>query len=305
MPGLTGGHDGGAPTSGPTPAPGPGPGCGRDGDGDGGARTDDGLLDRFLHWLAHDQGRAPNTVAAYGADLAAYRRWLAARGMASAGEAGEDAVRSYVAALEAAGRKPSSVARALAAIRALHRYLGSDAARTVAAPAVAPEAPDVLDDTEVARLLRAMDGEEDVDRRDRALVAVLLRAGLRTTELVNLDVADVGPGEGVLTVEGAGGRVRVVPLDPPAMGALDAWLAARGRRHGPLFPNARGARLTRQGAWAIVQARGRRAGLGERVTPQALRHTCAARLLAGGLPARRVQQLLGQATATQKRPSRL
>lgn len=212
-------------------------------------------VDAFLAWLAEDRGRAANTVNAYRSDLAAYEQW---RERHPDGD-----VHAYLASLGAAGRKPASVRRALMAIRALHRYLGNDVIAET--PEVPPSEPDVLTADELDQLLQSVDG------RDRALVAVLAEGGLRISEAVGLDAADVDLGPGTLEVVGHGSRDRTVALGPRATAALAQWLAERGPGPGAVFTNARGGRLSRQGAWAIVQDRGRRAGLGDRVTPDGLR----------------------------------
>lgn len=238
-----------------------------------------GLSD-FLHWLEVDQGRAANTVSAYRSDLVAYEQWVG-----DVRSAGEQTVQDYVRHLTEQGRAPASVRRALAAIRALHRYLGVDTAAAVGAPDVPPAEPDVLSDEDVGCLLRAAEGDAVLDRRDHAMVAVLVGGGLRISELVGLDVGDVGDRGRTVAVVGHGDRDRVVELDDRAVLSLARWSAPAGRpvltpgraATAALFVNARGGRLSRQGAWAIVHARGQQAGLGDRVTPQVLRNTYTAR----------------------------
>lgn len=245
-----------------------------------------GLSD-FLHWLEVDQGRAANTVSAYRSDLVAYEHWVG-----DVASATEQTVHDYVGHLTEHGRAPASVRRALVAIRALHRYLGVDAATDVGAPDVPPAEPDVLSDDDVAGLLRAALGDAVLDRRDHAMVAVLVGGGLRISELVGLDLGDVGERGRTVAVVGHGDRDRVVELDDRAMVSLARWLAPAGRpvltpgraTTTALFVNARGGRLSRQGAWAIVHARGQQAGLGGRVTPQVLRNTYTARHLRAGTP---------------------
>jgi integrase/recombinase XerD len=211
-------------------------------------------LSDFLDWRARDQGRAPNTLAAYRSDLTSYEEWL---GRNPSGDA-----RAYVDALVAAGRKPASVRRAVMAIRAFHRFLGVE--EPVAGPAVPPASTAALDPHELDRLLRSVDG------RDRALVAVLAD-GLRVSEAVGLDVDAVGPECRTVEIRGHGPRDRTASLGPRAANALRGWLAERGAAPGAVFTNARGGRLSRQGAWAIVRDRGRQAGLGDRATPDLLR----------------------------------
>jgi len=141
--------------------------------------------------------------------------------------------------------------------------------------------------------------------RDRALLELLYGTGARISEAVGLDVDDVGTP--TLRLAGKGGKHRIVPVGSYAAQALDAYLV-RGRpalaaatRRGPaspaLFLNARGGRLSRQGAWGVLKAAADRAGL-TGVSPHTLRHSFATHLLDGGADVRVVQELLGHASVT-------
>lgn len=244
----------------------------------------------FLASLAA-QDRAENTLAAYRRDLASYERFLASQELSVTVADGDD-VASYVAALNEAGRRPSSVARALVAVRALHRWCGSDAARDIDGPGRTPSAGNVLDEDQVARLLDAYDGEDPVALRDRAVLETLYATGARISEVVGLTTEDVGDG-----VARIGGRsARVVPYGDAAARALDEWLtngrAAMAVGRGPLFVNQRGGPLSRQWGWAIMRAAADRVGLGEHFGPHVLRHSFAVHLAARGAPPGALQQLL-------------
>jgi integrase/recombinase XerD len=153
-------------------------------------------VEEFLSWLAVERGRSENTLAAYRRDLAAYVEFVHGRG-AALGDVGEALVQDYLAFLRAAGRAPASVARALVAVRSLHRFLvdegyaGSDPAGEVGVPRVPQGLPKALSEEEVERLLGAVVGEDAVARRDRAILEVLYGTGLRISELVGLSLTDV------------------------------------------------------------------------------------------------------------------
>ena len=127
--------------------------------------------------------------------------------------------------------------------------------------------------------------------------------GLRISELVGLELGDLDLRGGVARVLGKGNKERVVPLGRAARAALTKYLD-RGRpelerparRTAAVFLNARGGQLTRQGAWLIVRAAGERAGLGDRIYPHVLRHSCATHMLDRGADIRVVQELLGHAS---------
>lgn len=219
-----------------------------------------------------------------------------------------------MAHLRRIGRAPASVARALVAVRSLHRFLAEegsaddDPATSVEVPHVPRGLPKALAEDEVARLLDAVVGHDPVARRDRAVLELLYGTGMRISELVGLSLGDVDLGGGTVRAYGKGAKERVVPLLGLTHEAVDSWLAASGRgalvperwaRRGDaeaVFLNRRGGRLSRQGAWGIVRKYGDRVGLRDRLSPHVLRHSCATHLLDHGADVRVVQELLGHAS---------
>jgi integrase/recombinase XerD len=226
---------------------------------------------------------------------------------------GSDDVEAYVAALRDDGRAPATVARATVAVRSMHGFcaaeglLPSDPAADVEPPSVPRGLPKGLSEEEVGRLLEAVTGTDPVARRDRAILEVLYGTGMRIAELVGLSLGDLDRGDALVRVLGKGSKERVIPLGRFALAALEAWLDAgrpalvpdRWARRGDaeaVFLNQRGGRLTRQGAWGIVAAHGRAAGLERRLGPHTLRHSCATHMLDHGADIRAVQELLGHAS---------
>ena len=270
--------------------------------------------DRFLDYLAVERGLSPNTLEAYRRDLRRYAAYLAERGIADPAAAVEDDIAGFVAHLSSSeyrpghGYRPSSVARALAAVRSFHRFLvmegeaRADPAEGVARPKVPRNLPRPLSVDEVAALVAAPGDDDPVALRDRAILETLYGAGLRISELVALDVDDVDLEEGSVRAVGKGSKERIVPLGRYAVRALEAYRTrsrpalAGPRTRGALFLNTRGGRLTRQGCTNIIKATARRAGIRKRVTPHMLRHSFATHLLEGGADVRVVQELLGHAS---------
>lgn len=284
------------------------------GTGGGRARPWDQAIQRFLDHLRVERGLADNTIAAYRRDLDRYRSWLGEVGIASPTEATAEDVSHHVAwlrRLETPGGgtyAASSIARAVAAVRGLHRFLARegavarDVADDVPAPTIARALPTALGVGEVERLLAAAADDTVAGLRDRAMLEVLYGAGLRISELVALDLDDLDRREQLARVRGKGGRDRIVPYGGVAALALDHWLV-RGRPtldvRGPaVFCNLRGGRLSRQGAWKIVKTHAAAAGLDDAVSPHTLRHSFATHLLDGGADVREVQELLGHAHVT-------
>jgi integrase/recombinase XerD len=269
--------------------------------------------EEFLTWLATERGRSANTLAAYRRDLDGYGTWLAARGSDPLRATPRQLV-EFVGARRASGAAPASVARQLAAIRMLHRFFVEEGMRAddptadldgVQVPAGIPKP---LTETEVASLLAAVTGNDPVARRDRALLEFLYATGARIGEAVGLSLMDVDLEAGLVRLFGKGSKERIVPFGRAARNALSEWLAAGGRpamepdrwaRRGDaeaVFLNHRGARLSRQSAWLVVREYGERSGLGKKLSPHVLRHSCATHLLDRGADLRIVQEMLGHSS---------
>ncbi|HEU5300616.1 MAG TPA: site-specific tyrosine recombinase XerD [Acidimicrobiia bacterium] len=291
-------------------------------DPDAGPREDglDRALAEHATWLTVERGLRPNTLEAYRRDLRAYVAFLRSRGVSEPSEVDSAAVRDYLAVRSAAdddGRAPApaTVARSLVALRSLHQFLvdegmvAHDPTEEVQAPRVPAGIPKALAEDEVLTLLGSVEGREPRALRDRAMLEVLYASGMRISELVGLDRADVDLEGNLVRVLGKGAKERIVPIGRPARAAVEDYLrsarpvlerpgaGARGAGDA-LFLNARGGRLTRQGCWSVVRSAGARAGLGERVHPHVLRHSCATHLLDHGADIRMVQEVLGHASVS-------
>ncbi|MGI8663224.1 MAG: site-specific tyrosine recombinase [Acidimicrobiales bacterium] len=281
------------------------------------ARADEAVLPReaeaLLTWLAIERGRSPNTLSAYRRDLLAYGSWLGER-RCTVGDVAPADVAHYVAALRADGKAASSVARAIVVVRSLHRFMVDegmaelDPTADLDAPRVPASIPKALTEEEVERLLDSVVGAGPLPLRDRAMLELLYGTGIRVSELVGLSLSDVDLDAGLVRAFGKGAKERIVPLGRPASRAMAEWLDDPGRgavtperwaRRGDaeaIFLSARGRRITRQGAWLVVKAHGERVGLGAKLSPHVLRHSCATHMLDHGADIRAVQELLGHAS---------
>jgi integrase/recombinase XerD len=280
-----------------------------------------GVVQDYLAHLGVERGLSANTLAAYRRDLGRYVAYLGARGRAAPADVTEADVEEFVLALRTgsdggAALSASSAARAVVAVRGWHRFcaleglVGVDPSSTVRPPAQTKRLPKAISTDEVERLLAAAgvgDGPGPV--RDRAILELLYSTGARISEVVGLDVDDVDltPDRAAVRLLGKGSKERVVPVGSYAVGALEAYLvrarpslAAAGTGTPALFLNTRGARLSRQSAWAVLRAAAERAGLpgAAHISPHTLRHSFATHLLAGGADVRVVQELLGHASVT-------
>ena len=270
----------------------------------------------YLDHLVVERGTARNTVDSYARDLRRYTAHLEHTGVGEFAEVSAAHVTSFGAALrEGDGEhKPlaaSSAARALVAVRGLHKFAHAEGiteenpAREVRPPTPAKRLPKALPVADVLRLLEtpASDGERAL--RDRALLELLYSTGARISEAVGLDVDDIDDTERTVLLDGKGGKQRLVPIGRPAIAAVHAYLvrarpvlAAHGRGTPAMFLNARGSRLSRQSAWQVLKDTAERAGITAGVSPHTLRHSFATHLLEGGADVRVVQELLGHASVT-------
>jgi integrase/recombinase XerD len=284
-----------------------------------------GAIRRYLDHLTVERGLAAHTIEAYRRDLQRYAMTLAGAGRAQIGDVTTADVTEYVAQLrEGDGQHQplaaSSAGRAVVAVRGLHAFAlaeglaGSDPARAVRPPVPPRRLPRAVSIPDVERLLQIA-GDSPAQRRDRALLELLYGTGARISEAVGLDIEDLdlggqsGPDPATATVRlaGKGGRTRIVPVGSYARSALDAYLvqarpalaasARSAQRSRAVFLNARGGRLTRQGAWGALRAAASRAGLAD-ISPHMLRHSFATHLLDGGADVRVVQELLGHASVS-------
>ena len=269
-------------------------------------------VEEFLSWMASERGRSANTLAAYRRDLTGYSAWLRAQGSDLARVAAGDLDR-FVQTRRASGAASASVARQLAAVRMLHRFLAEEGLRAddptadVEGVRVPAGIPHPLSEAEVAQLLAAVVGVDAIARRDRALLEFLYATGARISEACGLSLADLDRSNRLVRLFGKGAKERIVPFGRSAAAAMDEWLAG-GREHlEPLrwarrgdqeavFLNTRGSRMSRQAAWAVVRKYGERVGLADRLSPHVLRHSCATHLLDHGADLRIVQEMLGHAS---------
>jgi integrase/recombinase XerD len=290
------------------------------------SQTVSGAVHGYLEHLVVERGLARNTIESYRRDLRRYESSLAGRGKARLGDITPSDVADFLASLregdaEHEALAVSSAARAVIAIRGLHAFAAAqgladtDPARDVPPPTPPRRLPKAITLAEVERLLAASGpGPDDPSGhprplRDRALLEFLYGTGARISEATGLDVDELRlDSDPVVRLAGKGGKQRVVPVGSYAVRALQAYLvrarpalAAASRRISvspAVFLNARGGRLTRQGAWGVLHAAAERAGLGPEtdVSPHTLRHSFATHLLDGGADIRVVQELLGHAS---------
>ncbi|SDH34389.1 site-specific tyrosine recombinase XerD [Microbacterium pygmaeum] len=277
----------------------------------------DRAVDAYLRHISVERGLSAHTVSAYRRDLDGYVQWLRAQGIQDTTEITVELVTGFAAERASAEPPPaaSSLARLQSSVRGLHRFLTREGIETedpsgrLRPPKAPQRLPKALTITQVEQLLDSSGPPPGTDApteliglRDRALLELLYATGARVSEVVQLDVDDLAHGD-VVRVRGKGSKERIIPVGSFARIALEAYLtrarpqlSRRGRATPRLFLGARGAPLSRQSAWLIIQQAAERAQLSAHVSPHTLRHSFATHLLQGGADVRVVQELLGHAS---------
>ncbi len=281
-----------------------------------------GPIDRavrtYLDHLGIEKGLAANTLSSYRRDLRRYREFLDQSGIATLDAITESTVTDFLVRLREGDQVhpplgASSAARTVVAVRGFHKFAVADGlaaldpAAAVKPPSPAKRLPKALPLADVEAILEAAGATgTPLALRDRALLEVLYGTGARISEAVGLDVDDVeidAETEATVLLRGKGGKERIVPIGSYALDAVSAYLvrgrpALVGESTPALFLNARGGRLSRQSAWAVLVKTADRAGVAKDVSPHTLRHSFATHLLDGGADVRVVQELLGHASVT-------
>ena len=260
-----------------------------------------------MGYLAFERGSSSHTVEAYGRDLERYVKALEEKGVTEPDDVTRPLIEEHLEHLAEEGYAPSSVERALSAIKSFHRFMLQEEISSVSPAAALPlpkkaeRLPDVLSVRQALALLDQPFPKTAAGQRDRAIIEVLYGCGLRVSELTGLDVGAVSLEDEVVRVIGKGSKERLVPLMGSAHKALAEYLSdwrgelVSSRSGAAVFLNVRGGRISRQSVFAIVERAGRVVGI-DGLHPHTLRHSFATHMLQGGADIRIVQELLGHSS---------
>lgn len=273
----------------------------------------------FLDHLQIERGLSANSVAAYSRDLAKFAEYLAAHGLdfekIDSGTATE-----FEISLKERGLALASINRAVSVLKTFYKYVSReysifDPTTEMSANRLPRKLPKALTIVEITSLLNSTERIGDLTAlRDRAVLEVLYGTGARVSEVVGLNVSDLGKstlaGDEITTLKlrGKGSKERIVPLGSFAKEAIENYLvrlrptylekSKSGKATSALFLNSKGTRLSRQSAWQTVIDAADATGLTGKVSPHVFRHSYATHLLDGGADIRVVQELLGHSSVT-------
>lgn len=273
----------------------------------------------FIDHLQIERGLSPNSIAAYSRDLSSFGAFLAMRSLDF--EKIDSAVATeYEIWLKESGLALSSINRAVSALKTFYKFVSreysiSDPTTEMIANRLPRKLPKALTISEIVSLLDSTGRIGDLTAlRDRAILEVLYGTGARVSEVVGINLADLGKstltGDEVTTLKlrGKGSKERIVPLGTFAKDAIENYLvrlrptylekSKSGKATSALFLNSKGTRLSRQSAWQTVIDAAEATGLTGKVSPHVFRHSYATHLLDGGADIRVVQELLGHSSVT-------
>lgn len=261
--------------------------------------------DLFLIYLKEEKRAAENTSSAYVRDILQFESFVGERGITDLEDVINSDVVAFLMDLKSKGSSKSTVNRKLASVRTYYAFLQkrmglkNNPADNIKSPKIEKKAMEFLKPEEVDKLMELPD-DTDKGIRDKAILELLYATGIRASELIDMEIADINLRMGFVTCEGENIRSRIIPVGRMARNAVEKYLEeSRGRltrsnedeRH--LFVNFQGKPLTRQGLWKVLKEYGDMAGLSVNLTPQVLRNSFAIHMLQNGADLKSLQELMG------------
>jgi len=256
-------------------------------------------IDKFINYLKVEKNASAHTIKNYKLDLDAFSRFLADKDISGVDHL---ALRRFLAELRAKNYAKRTIARKLASLRSLFKflyregYIKSNPVTAISSPKLDKKLPKFLDVNMVTKLIMKPDVKTEAGLRDRAMLETLYSTGMRVSELVGLDSTDIDFISGVVKVFGKGSKERLVPIGEEALNAIrkyDGKKSKSARAKDAVFLNNRGGRLTDRSVRRMMDKYVTACAIEEKLSPHSLRHSFATHLLDRGADLRSVQELLG------------
>ena len=257
----------------------------------------------FLEFLENDKKLSANTLQSYRRDIIQFQEYLDDERLMYS-KLDQQEIKEYIEYLKKIGKKTSTISRNLASIRSFYQFLlrskkvRKDPTEGMQSPKIEKKAPSILSSDEVELLLEQPKNVDLKGIRDKAMLEFAYATGMRVTEIISLDVADVNLEEGTVNCKN-GSRTRVIPLGKMSLNALKEYIEdarnvlVKTDKETALFVNLNGRRLTRQGFWKIIKFYQEQANITKDITPHTLRHSFATHLLQNGADLKSIQMMLG------------
>ncbi len=266
------------------------------------------FLKEYLTVLRLEKNLSENTVASYKNDISAFLKFLEAYNINDPSGINYSHLAEFFSGLNKAGLNSSSAARYFSSLKGffiylyVNKYITANPMERIPAPKLKKNLPGVLTFPEVDAVLSKPDTGKKLGLRDKAILETLYACGLRVSELINIKISDIFFDEEIVRVLGKGSKERLIPVG----GSARRWIKEYLKRSRPLlekkaksgnflFLNNLGGRLSRMGAWKIVDRYVKEAGITKEVHPHTFRHSFATHLIEGGADLRAVQEMLGHA----------
>lgn len=263
------------------------------------------LLDEFINYLSVERGLSKNTITSYKTDLVSFLNYLESKGFNNLEKIKRDHITSYLLHLKDKGLSGNSVSRALVAIKMFYRFLMQEhfikdnVAGILESPKLIRPLPNVLNLSEVEKLLAAPDPRDWLGIRDKAALELLYATGMRVSEMVDLPTSTINLDMGFIKCKGKGDKERIVPIGSHAKSSISRYLEKtrplllKNRSDNHLFLTRLGKRVSRQSFWKMIKKYAKKARIKKEITPHTLRHSFATHLLEHGADLRVVQEMLG------------
>ncbi len=263
------------------------------------------LLDEFLNYLLVERGLSKNTISSYGSDLFSFLNYLKSNGVTGIEKIKRDDITQYLLHLNDKGLSGNSVSRALVAIKMFYKFLAqerfikNDVAGILESPKLIRPLPNVLNITEVTRLLQAPDTRGWMGIRDKAALELMYATGMRVSEMVELGTATLNLDVGFIKCKGKGDKERMVPIGSEARKAVSRYMdkvrpsLLKDKNDNHLFLTRLGKKVSRQSFWKMMKKYAKMARIRKEIAPHTLRHSFATHLLERGADLRVVQEMLG------------
>lgn len=260
------------------------------------------IIEQFCDQIWMEQGLSDATLSSYRSDLKLFNQWLQKQGKTLTNSGASD-IQQYLAERYSKQYSSRSTARFLSSARKFYRYLLQsnhikvDPTQQIESPKIQPPVPKSLSEDEVDSLLSQPDLDTALGLRDKAMLELLYSSGLRITELISVEMNQIGFQQGVMRVIGKGNKERIVPIGEEALQAIAHYIRygraelSKEKVTDWLFLSTRGQRMTRQTFWHRIKFYAKTAGIRKHLSPHTLRHAFATHLLNHGADLRTLQML--------------